>query len=118
MPPQNAAAPRGRGRVQPNGRSHAHGRDSGAGRSRTTTRQKQLLADPRLAGRAQALERNAIVVRLQIASSSTVTLRPFRRDELDVVWEARKRRATATSPITPGARRAIQRYIERSGRVF
>jgi RimJ/RimL family protein N-acetyltransferase len=55
---------------------------------------------------------------LQIASSSTVTLRPFRRDELDVVWEARKRRATATSPITPGARRAIQRYIERSGRVF
>jgi RimJ/RimL family protein N-acetyltransferase len=47
-----------------------------------------------------------------------VTLRPFRPDEVDVVWEARKRRATPTSPITPGARRAIQRHVERSGRLY
>ena len=55
---------------------------------------------------------------MKIASSSTLTLRPFRPDEIDVVWEARKRRATPTSPITPGARRAIQRHIERSGRLY
>ena len=47
-----------------------------------------------------------------------LTLRPFRADETDVVWEARKRRASPTSPVTPGARRAIQRHIERSGRLF
>jgi [ribosomal protein S5]-alanine N-acetyltransferase len=52
------------------------------------------------------------------ASSPIVTLRAFRRDELDVVWEARKRRPTPTSPITPGTRRAIQRQIERSGRLY
>jgi RimJ/RimL family protein N-acetyltransferase len=46
-----------------------------------------------------------------------LTLRPFRADEIDVVWEARKRRASPTSPVTPGARRAIQRQIERSGRL-
>jgi [ribosomal protein S5]-alanine N-acetyltransferase len=58
------------------------------------------------------------VVRLEIASSPTLTLRPFRPDEVDVVWEARKRRATPMSPITPGARRAIQRQVERSGRLY
>jgi RimJ/RimL family protein N-acetyltransferase len=47
-----------------------------------------------------------------------VTLRAFRPDEIDLVWEARKRRASPTSPITPGSRRAIQRQIERSGRVY
>jgi RimJ/RimL family protein N-acetyltransferase len=55
---------------------------------------------------------------LKIVPSSTLTLRPFRPDEIEVVWEARKRRATPTSPITPGARRAIQRHIERSGRLY
>ena len=47
-----------------------------------------------------------------------ITLRPFRLDELDAVWEARKLRASPTSPITPGAKRAIQRQIERSGRLY
>ena len=47
-----------------------------------------------------------------------ITLRPFRPDELDAVWEARKLRASPTSPITPGAKRAIQRQIERSGRLY
>ena len=51
------------------------------------------------------------------SSSSTVTLRPFRPEEVELVWEARKRRASPTSPVTPGARRAIQRQIERSGRL-
>ena len=47
-----------------------------------------------------------------------ITLRPFRADELELVWEARKLRASPTSPITPGAKRAIQRQIERSGRLY
>jgi RimJ/RimL family protein N-acetyltransferase len=47
-----------------------------------------------------------------------VTLRPFRADEFDVVWEARKLRESPTSPITPGAKRSIQRQIERSGRLY
>jgi RimJ/RimL family protein N-acetyltransferase len=34
------------------------------------------------------------------------------------VWDARKRRESPTSPITPGAKRAIQRQIERSGRLY
>ena len=49
---------------------------------------------------------------------SRVTLRPFRADEFDVVWEARKLRESPTSPITPGAKRSIQRQIERSGRLY
>jgi RimJ/RimL family protein N-acetyltransferase len=48
----------------------------------------------------------------------TVTLRVFHADELEVVWKARKLRASPTSPITPGAKRAIQRQIERSGRLY
>jgi RimJ/RimL family protein N-acetyltransferase len=47
-----------------------------------------------------------------------LTLRPFRPDELDAVWKARKLRASPTSPITPGAKRSIQRQIERSGRLY
>ena len=47
-----------------------------------------------------------------------IILRPLRLDELDAVWEARKLRASPTSPITPGAKRAIQRQIERSGRLY
>ena len=47
-----------------------------------------------------------------------VILRPFRGDEFDVVWEARKLRVSPTSPITPGSRRSIQRQIERSGRLY
>jgi RimJ/RimL family protein N-acetyltransferase len=59
------------------------------------------------------------VVRLKIASSPMLlTLRPFRPDEVDVVWEARKRRASPTSPVTPGVRRAVQRHVERSGRLY
>ena len=50
--------------------------------------------------------------------AATVTLRSFRADELDVVGEARKLRESPTSPITPGAKRAIQRQIERSGRLY
>jgi ribosomal-protein-alanine N-acetyltransferase len=46
---------------------------------------------------------------------SGVTLRPFRPEEGEIVWEARRRRPTPTSPITPGSRRAIQRQVERSG---
>jgi ribosomal-protein-alanine N-acetyltransferase len=55
---------------------------------------------------------------LKIARVPTVTLRPFRADEFELVWEARKLRASPTSPITPGAKRAIQRQIERSGRLY
>ena len=48
----------------------------------------------------------------------TISLRPFRADEFELVWEARKLRASPTSPITPGTRRSIQRQIERSGRLY
>ena len=47
----------------------------------------------------------------------TATLRAFRPDELEVVWEARRRRASPTAPVTPGTRRALERQIERSGRL-
>lgn len=47
-----------------------------------------------------------------------MTLRPFHADEFELVWEARKLRVTPTSPITPGAKRAVQRQIERSGRLY
>jgi ribosomal-protein-alanine N-acetyltransferase len=58
------------------------------------------------------------LARLKIAPVPKVTLRPFHADEFELVWEARKLRASPTSPITPGAKRAIQRQIERSGRLY
>jgi RimJ/RimL family protein N-acetyltransferase len=44
-----------------------------------------------------------------------ISLRSFRPDELELVWRARKRRASPTAPVTPGTRRALERQIERSG---
>ena len=43
------------------------------------------------------------------------TLRPFRPDEAELVWAVRMKNPTPTSPITPGARRAIERQVARSG---
>jgi len=43
------------------------------------------------------------------------TLRPFRPEEAELVWAARTKNPTPTSPITPGARRAVERQVARSG---
>jgi [ribosomal protein S5]-alanine N-acetyltransferase len=51
-------------------------------------------------------------------SAEAVTLRRFRPEEADIVWEARRRRPSPTSPVTPGTRRAIQRQVERSGKLY
>jgi RimJ/RimL family protein N-acetyltransferase len=52
-----------------------------------------------------------------VSPAGPVSLRPFRPEEAEVVWEARRQRSGATSPVTPGTRRAIQRQIEHSGRL-
>ena len=42
-------------------------------------------------------------------------LRPFRPEEAELVWAARSRRDSPTSPVTPAARRAVDHQIARSG---
>ena len=50
-----------------------------------------------------------------MSRGAPVTLRPFKAEEVEIVWAARRRRAGPTAPVTPGTRRAIQRQVERSG---